>query len=71
MSMRVLEEMEVQHECNCDKRIKDIEDRLHECHSSVLDMMIDLYGTQMEDFQDGLIARVKLLETKLKRLEVQ
>tara|TARA_B100001750_G_scaffold65866_1_gene52342 strand:+ start:157 stop:360 length:204 start_codon:yes stop_codon:yes gene_type:complete len=65
MSMRVLEEKERLVETNDGDWKKDIEDRLHECHSSVLDMMIDLYGTQMEDFKDGLIERVKLLETKL------
>ena len=54
-----------------ERQIKEIDDQLHNCHSSVLDMMIDLYGTQMEDFKDGLMERVKLLETKLKRLEVQ
>ena len=52
-----------------ERQIKEIDDQLHNCHSSVLDMMIDLYGTQMEDFKDGLMERVKLLETKLKRLE--
>ena len=65
MSMRVLEEMEREHECNCDKRIKETEDRLHECHSSVLDMMIDLYGTPMDDYFDGLVKRVQELEQKL------
>ena len=69
MSMRVLEEMEREHECNCDIRIKDTEDRLHECHTQVLDMMIDIYGTPKKDYFDGLVKRVQELEQKLKRLE--
>ena len=71
MSMRKLEEMERLVETNDGDWKKEMEDKLHECHSSVLDMMIDLYGTQIEDFKDGLMEQVKLLETKLKRLEVQ
>jgi hypothetical protein len=71
MSMRVLEEMERLVETNDGDWKKEMEDRLHECHTQVLDMMIDLYGTPMENFKDGLKKRVKLLDTKLKRLEVK
>jgi hypothetical protein len=69
--MRVLEEMERLVETNDGDWKKEMEDRLHECHTQVLDMMIDLYGTPMENFKDGLKKRVKLLDTKLKRLEVK
>ena len=72
MSMRLIEENE-QHftSNNSGKWEKEIEDRLHECHTQVLDMMVDIYGTPMKDYLDGLVKRVQELELKLKRLETR
>ena len=74
MSMRVIEEKQRLMETNDGDWKKEMEDRLHECHTQVYDMMVDVYGIPMDeewykDNFDGLMKRVEVLEEKLKRLD--
>tara|TARA_Y100000294_G_C8458542_1_gene297596 strand:+ start:626 stop:847 length:222 start_codon:yes stop_codon:yes gene_type:complete len=73
MSMRVLEEMEREHEshiCSCClEQVVDIV--LGTEDEDGLEDRIELIHRTMYDLWDGLMERVKLLETKLKRLEVK
>ena len=71
MSMRVIEEKQRLMETNDGDWKKEMEDRLHECHTQMLDMMVDVYGDEdlYKDNLDGLMIRVEVLEEKLKRLK--
>lgn len=71
MSMRVIEEKQRLMETNDGDWKKEMEDRLHECHTQMLDMMVDVYGDEdwYKDNLDGLMIRVEVLEEKIKRLE--
>ena len=73
MSMRVLEEMEREHDsdfCNCclEKVVNKV---LGTKDEDGLDTRIEIIHKTIYDLNDEVKKRVELLETKLKRLEVQ